>query len=161
MHNQSDQTTLATTEQIAARLEEVMVAVARQIVLALPVARRSESESQWLHDATRRRKAFNETNVAKLLVLQSRAGLTAFSDEIARVEASTAPAIAPECLVEVSLAIEEADVAVDRARVLYAKEPTPTRASVLWETLRQLAHQVDRGLDQCARVMHLPSRSRA
>lgn len=145
------------TEERTALLRAAVNYTARQLLMVVPPMRRTKAESQLLYDCVKGRRSATDATLAALMDIQARTEATAhlLSDQLKAIEAATAPAFKDECLVEVGLAIEEADVALDRARTLYAKEQTPVRASVMWECLCQLARQIDRGIVQAARVMHL------
>ena len=108
----------------------------------------------FLYEVKRTDSRRDFDNTARLVYHARQSGnIHAVSDAIRAYELATAPERSAECLVEAGLALERADVAVDEARVMYAKEPTPTRAAVLWECLKELYHRAGRCADLAASKM--------
>lgn len=123
------------TEDRTKFLRAAVVYTARQLLVAVPPSMRSKAESQALYDCTKERRAFSDDTVALLIDLQKRADAErrhVLSEQIRALEVAAVPAPA-ECLVQVGLKVEEADVALDNARTMYATEKTPVRASYMRE----------------------------
>lgn len=162
--NQPDAVPLARTEQIANRADELanlmdaaVPHLARQILAALPRDRRTESESVFLWDCSRNRRQASRETLARLMDLSGRAELVVVAEMFRAIEVRQAVRRS-ECLHEAGMALEEADVALDRARSDYAKEPTPTRATVAWECATQLVRKALQYADLAASKMHFPLR---
>lgn len=143
---------VATTEraaELARLLRSAMNYSARQLLIELPPAKRSESESMFLKDCARDRRAVSDENLATLLVLQGRADLHALSNNIRELEVRVA-AQSQSCPVQSLLEETEAQGQADVAQHQFVYERTPVRARALMEKLEDHGRRIRRAMDALA-----------
>lgn len=139
----------------AASVRSVMAAVAADVLAAYDG--HCPEDRGFLYECKRPENKRDFDNLARMVRHARASGnLHAVSDAIRAYEVATAPAFADASLLDVSLDLEEADVALDRARVAYASERTPTRAAVLWECGKQVMRKATELVDLAARKMTSP-----
>ena len=142
MSNHNAQQNVDTTEraaELAQLLRSAMNYSARQILVALPPAKRSQSESMFLQDCARDRRAVSDENLATLLVLQGRADVHALSENIRALEVRCA-ASQPRCVFDASEQEQAANEALNLAQLKAHREKTRTA----WEAAREyVQRQID------------------
>lgn len=152
--------TVQRAAELAALLRAAVQSTARQLLIALPPAKRSVSESQFLQDCVRDRRAVSGDTLALLLVLQARADRNFLSDALRTVEVQIAPEPLNVEPLELHLAEEDAEAAFDKAQTHAIHDPScPARAAGIVENGREVMRQVGRVVDYYAKRMHIKPRT--
>lgn len=160
--NQSDTDPLARTEQLANLLDAAVPYLARQLIVALPASRRSDSESYFLHDCARGRREASRETLVRLMDLSGRADKAGLvSDMIRALEVRHSPPESQGCVYEASYGEQDANEPLNKAQMMAHQEKCPTRWSLVWELCKGQLRATQRLMDAAARHMHMPSHRRA
>lgn len=151
--NHNDTDFAARREEVLNLVRSAMGVVARQLLVAVPPSHRSKSETDFLQDVARDRRAASPETLGAILAVQRRADYPhLFSEAVRGVELGLAP-VAPLCPFEASEAEQQANAPLDLAQLIAAKDKSRTR----WEAVRDYAakqlHATRRLLD--AASLHL------
>jgi hypothetical protein len=132
-----------------------MGGVARRLIDHVPAS--VCPDRQFLHECARPDGRRDYDNLARLLRVAVSTGQThAVSDAIRSFELALAPAVAEEAALDLHLAEEAAEAALDQAQLLALQDPKcPARAAGMVELGRQAMRQIGRLVDYYSRRMHL------
>lgn len=157
MVNQLEASPLARTADLPEMLRLAVIHVAKQLLLDVHHAKRTESESQFLSDCARGRRAASEDTLSRLLIIQGRTDSGyAISEAFRAIEIRTAP-IAPPCPLESSRLEEATNGPLNIAQQLAHEERTPTRWQAVVEYGTKQLHATRRLIDDATRFARLPA----
>lgn len=131
-----------TAQRLAERARLIRSAMnysARQLLIALPPAQRTESESQKLKDMDRDRCAVNAENLAFVMALQDRAEAHFLSDNLRGVEVRGRADLARECIHDVSELEQVVDAEADAIQLKFAREKSAARLMSLRDVAPRMA----------------------
>jgi hypothetical protein len=153
---------MARSEEVAKALDLAIVNMARQVFLAVPVDRRTKSDTQFLSDCIRGRRCASGDTLARLLSLAGQADtpVHSLSDAIRAVEVRMCAA-KPICAFEASQSETIAQGQLDQAQMLAVHEDVPVRWIAVAEVGRTHMDALRRVVDAAVKRASLLSHSHA
>lgn len=151
-HGESD--FAARTEELTKLVNGIVAQVARQLMVAVPPAKRTEDESNFLKDCARAeaRRVASDVTLARLLAIGRKAEPPyMLSEAVRQIEASVAP-IAPLGIFEAIDAEQEVDAALDIVQ-LKARDGSRARMQQITEVGPRVIHAVRRMVDAASRAL--------